>query len=108
VSDEDRRIAEQLANPERSIDAIADALAEAAPIAGETERENVRALVDKLTNHDLEIDAVVIPRVLIALAVLFAAKTNTAPKQIFEQLWKDAPTDAWWHDRVNPTRGDDE
>ena len=36
MSDEDRRIAEQLANPERSIDAIADALAEAAPIAGET------------------------------------------------------------------------
>lgn len=45
---------------------------------------------------------------IVALAALFAAKTGSSPQQLFEQLWKDAPTDQWWHERTRPTRGDND
>lgn len=102
----DREIAEQLADPHRSVAAIAAALADAA-IKLEPPCDsvpNMRVLVDKLTDHDMTIDAVSIPPVMVALCAIFAAKTNTAPKQIWEQFWKDAPTDAWWNERVGFTR----
>lgn len=104
----DREIADQLANPERSIRAIAIALTDACDQLGDTDVENVRSMVSQLTDHDLEIDAVVIPRVLVSLAAIFAAKTDSAPKQLWEQLWKEAPTDAWWSEQVRPTREEPE
>lgn len=101
-----REIADQLADPHRSVAAIAAALSNAA-IKLEPPCDsvaNMHVLVDKLTDNDMTIDAVAIPPVMVALCALFAAKTGTAPKQIWEQFWKDAPTDAWWNDRVTLKR----
>jgi hypothetical protein len=97
----DQELAREMVNMPRSTRSVALALLEASTDLGGTRADDIGKVVAALAAHDGEIDGLALPDLMVGLASLFAAKTGSAPKQIWEQLWKDAPTDAWWRDQLN-------
>lgn len=97
-------LARQLANHERTLTALSAALMRAVV----SDPCDVGAIAREIYARDLEIDAPVVNDLLVALVGLQATKLNATPRQIWEQLWNDAPSDAWWHSHAAPKeRGPD-
>lgn len=97
-------LARALANHERSFRALGDAFAAAARDPS-CPTSPVVALERALVDRDMQVDGAAITDSLIALVALQSTKLGATPRQIWEQLWNEAPTDAWW--RAATTKGDD-
>lgn len=95
---DDLDLARQLANAERTLTAISAALMRAVV----SDPCDVRAIAREIYARDLEIDAPIVNDLLVALVGLQATKLKATPRQIWEQLWQDAPTDAWWNAHAAP------
>lgn len=100
---DDLDLARALANPERTLRVLARAIAATAE-STDLEREGVRALARAIYARDLELDAPVLVDLIVVLVGLLATKLDKTPRAIWEQLWRDAPTDAWWSAHVNVRR----
>lgn len=91
----------ELANPERTYTALAVALGWAVlqtPC-------DVTALSRQIYARDLELDTPPLVDLLVVLVGLLATKLEQSPRAIWEQLWQDAPTDAWWKAHTRPPEG---
>lgn len=93
-------LSRQLANHERTLTAISAALMRTVV----SDPCDVGAIAREIYARDLEIDAPVVNDLLVALVGLQATKLKATPRQIWEQLWNDAPSDAWWAARTAPER----
>lgn len=92
----------QFANPTRTIKALALALDTAADLLdADATLEHVRTLSQQVYGRDLELDAPILTDLIIVLVGLLATKLDKTPRQIWEQLWNEAPTDAWWNAHAN-------
>lgn len=91
-----------LADFPRSYRTIADAILDATQDDGELSPiaragRITRGLVDRY----LLIDRKAVTYLIMALTGYLAEVTGKTPREIHEELFQDAPSDAWWKDRLS-------
>jgi hypothetical protein len=90
-----------LANFVRSFDAIAAALDDAAALDEDTTPiQRAGAVTRGMVKRYMEIDRKAVTYLVIALTGYLAEISKKTPREIHEELFREAPSDAWWKDRL--------
>lgn len=97
---EDRELELLLADFPRSLHAIAEAIADAEVDADLAPIERAGRLTRGLVERYMIIDRVVVTYTIMALTGYLAEVSNRSPRQVHEELFKEAPSDAWWKNRL--------
>lgn len=95
-------LAAALTNDPRSFRAIADAILSAADLDPDETTPVDRAghLTRGLVERYMLIDQISVTRALMALVGFLAQRSGRTPRQVHEELFKAAPDDRWWNDRI--------
>jgi hypothetical protein len=90
-----------LANFPRSLTAIATAVAEGADLNDEaTPVDRAGRITRGLVERYMIIDRVVVTYLVMALTGYLAEVSKRSPRQIHEELFREAPSDAWWENHL--------
>lgn len=93
----------------RSFREIGEAFLTAADAAGDLSGPERAGLVTRhLVDRYILIDQMAVSQGLAALVGYLARRTGRTPREVHEALFKTAPSDAWWHDRIADDDGDKE
>lgn len=99
-----RDLQRELTNYQRSFveigRAFMEAQAELPDAISNDEGEATVTLVRQLIVHEGKIDDLALQAAFAALVSLMAGRKHTTPRAIYEELFKTAPDDEWWRDRI--------
>jgi hypothetical protein len=94
-----------LTDHQRTFRAMADAISAAAGPADLTPTARAGLVTRELVDRYMLLDTIAVQHALMAVCGYLAQRTGKTPRQIHESLFKNAPSDEWWRDRIG---GDDE
>lgn len=91
----------ELADFRRSYEQVYLSLAEAATLPEEASRgERAVAFERAMVARDMLIDRAAVLDIVMALTCVLAAKMNSTPRRIHDELFELAPSDEWWKERL--------
>lgn len=89
-----------LANHPRTFLALSEALQEAAEDPDLSPVARAGLLTRKMVDRYMLLDTIAVQHHLMAVVGYLAQVTGKTPRQIHDQLFKNAPSDEWWRERI--------
>lgn len=84
----------------RTFRALAAALEAAAEPADLSPVDRAGLLTREMVERYMLLDTIAVQHALMAVVGYLAQRTDKTPRQIHETLFKNAPSDEWWRDRI--------
>lgn len=96
----------ELTDHRRTFRALAAALEDAALEPDLPAVERAGLLTRKMVESYMLLDTIAVQHALMAVCGYLAQRTGKTPRQIHESLFKNAPSDEWWRDRIEGGSGE--
>ena len=84
----------------RTFRAMADAISAASEPPDLDPIARAGLLTRELVERYMLLDTIAVQHALMAVCGYLAQRTGKTPRQIHESLFKNAPSDEWWRDRI--------
>jgi hypothetical protein len=94
------RMAYELTNFPRSLEAISDAIAKAASEPVADPREWPAMITRHLGAERMRVDAFALEATFLGIVGMMAQISGETPREIYDAYFKSAPPDEWWRRRL--------